>query len=101
MGGSGVQQVGDLRNGVPPQSCLTPLPLRINKKVDDDIGAGEIGLRVAWKDTGNRLSLTDFSVGCQYFDHCIAPTVSVGFAIWGVPVAVGLCIVACAAEGMM
>jgi hypothetical protein len=69
--------------------------------VDDDIGAGEIGLRFAWKDTGNRLSLTDFSVGCQYFDHCIAPTVSVGFAIWGVPVAVGLCIVACAAEAML
>ena len=69
--------------------------------VDDDIGAGEIGLRFAWKDTGNRLSLTDFSVGCQYFDHCIAPTVSVGFAIWGVPVAVGLCVVACVAEGML
>ncbi len=61
--------------------------------VDGEVGAGELGLRFGWKGHG-KMSLCDLSVGCQFFDHCIAPTVSVGFAIWGVPVAIGVCIVA-------
>lgn len=56
--------------------------------------AAEIGVRAAWK-RNHSLSLWDVGVGCQVWRGCVTPTVSLGFAIWGIPVLVSLGVVAC------
>lgn len=56
--------------------------------------AAEIGVRAAWKRT-HSLSLWDVGIGCQVWRGCVTPTVSLGFAIWGIPVLVSLGVVAC------
>lgn len=51
--------------------------------------AVDTGLRFAWRSKYD-VSLWDFSIGCQYYDKTIVPTVSVGLGIWGIPVIIGL-----------
>ena len=51
--------------------------------------AVDTGLRFAWRSKYD-VSLWDFSIGCQYYDKTIVPTVSVGLGIWGIPVVIGL-----------
>ena len=62
--------------------------------------AGELGVRLAWK-TDYSVSRWDFGFGVQMWEGCVMPTVSVGFYIWGIPVAVGVGLVCAAAGGMM
>lgn len=58
------------------------------------IGFGaEIGTRFAWRTKGN-VSLWDFGIGCQFYRDQIVPSVSVGLCIWGIPVALGICLAA-------
>lgn len=56
----------------------------------------EAGMRFGWR-TSAVLSKADFGFGCQYYAGTFVPTVSVGFYIWGIPVAVGVGLVCCAA----
>lgn len=51
---------------------------------------GEAGIRLGWK-SRHKLSGLDFGVGCQFWKGAFVPTVEVGFYIWGIPVACGLC----------
>ena len=44
---------------------------------------------------------SDFGFGVQMWEGCVMPTVSVGFYIWEIPVAVGVGLVCAAAGGMM
>ena len=53
---------------------------------------GEAGIRIGWK-SEHRLSGLDFGAGCQFWDGAVVPTVEVGFYIWGIPVACGICFV--------
>lgn len=53
----------------------------------------EIGTRFAWRTKG-RVSLWDFGIGCQFYRDQIVPSVSVGLCIWGIPVALGICLAA-------
>jgi hypothetical protein len=53
---------------------------------------GEAGIRIGWK-SEHRLSGLDFGAGCQFWDGAVVPTVEVGFYIWGIPVACGICLV--------
>lgn len=59
----------------------------------------EIGTRIAWK-AGYSLSRWDIGLGCQFWDGNVMPTVSVGFCIWGIPVAVGAGLCLCALGGL-
>lgn len=56
----------------------------------------EAGMRFGWR-TPARLSKADFGFGCQFYGGTVVPAVSVGFYIWGIPVAVGVGLVCCAA----
>ncbi len=53
----------------------------------------EIGTRFAWRTKGS-VSLLDFGFGCQFYRDQIVPSVSVGLCIWGIPVALGICLAA-------
>ena len=53
----------------------------------------EIGTRIAWRTKGS-VSLWDFGIGCQFYRDQIVPSVSVGLCIWGIPVALGICLAA-------
>ena len=53
----------------------------------------EIGTRFAWRTKGS-VSLWDFGIGCQFYRDQIVPSVSVGLCIWGIPVALGICLAA-------
>lgn len=53
----------------------------------------EIGTRFGWRTQGG-LSCWDFGFGCQLYRDQIVPSVSVGLCIWGIPVALGICLAA-------
>ena len=53
----------------------------------------EIGTRFAWRTKGS-VSLWDFGIGCQFYRDQIVPSVSVGLCIWGIPVALCICLAA-------
>ena len=53
----------------------------------------EMGTRFAWRTKGS-VSLWDFGFGCQFYRDQIVPSVSVGLCIWGIPVALGICLTA-------
>lgn len=60
--------------------------------IDRSIGF-DIGTRFAWR-SSRSLSRWDFGFGCQFSKEAVTPTVSVGFSIWGIPVLVGIGLVA-------
>lgn len=60
--------------------------------IDRNIGL-DIGTRFAWR-SSRSLSRWDFGFGCQFSKETVMPTVSVGFYIWGIPVLVGIGLVA-------
>ena len=55
--------------------------------------AFDAGMRFGWR-SRQRLSKLDFSIGCQFSEGILMPTIGVGFYIWGVPVAVGVGLIA-------
>ena len=55
----------------------------------------EVGTRFGWRTKGS-VSRWDFGVGCQFYRDEIVPTVSVGLYIWGIPITVGIGLMACA-----
>ena len=61
--------------------------------------AVDTGIRFAWRSKYD-ISFWDFSIGCQYYDKTIGPTVSVGIGIWGIPVVIGLGLVVLAVGGV-
>lgn len=55
----------------------------------------DVGTRFGWR-SSHSLSHWDFGFGCQFSQGYIMPTVSVGLYIWGIPVLVGIGLIACA-----
>ena len=55
----------------------------------------DVGTRFGWR-SSHSLSHWDFGFGCQFSKGFIMPTVSVGLYIWGIPVLVGIGLIACA-----
>lgn len=80
-----------------PDNGPAPLDLQLYGGaglVSGYLPAFELGLRFGWESSFSKVSLWDFGFGLQFFDGYVMPTVEVGLCIWGIPVALALCVVA-------